>query len=498
MPGRLLGRTGHDGQLRHPWQPHPKRIKELLDSYKKKKASAGEQCGKEVEGKSCVINEPKQTRRLLENIGVVDPHKIDSYIGKGGYESMKKALSMSPADIISVVKDSGLRGRGGAGFPAGMKWSFVTKGAMQKYVVCNADEGEPGTFKDRILMEENPQLLLEGMAICGYAIDASIGYIYIRGEYRRSIERLQAAIEQARKKGMLGANIMGSKFSFDVFIKEGGGAYVCGEETSLINSMEGKRGYPRFKPPFPGGSGFNNLPSNVNNVETLMSVPMIIEKGAEWYRSAGPTNCSGTKLYCLSGKLNRTGLVELPMGATLKQIIDVYGKGLKKGKKFKFAHVGGSAGGILGKDLMNLPLDIDQPIKQGVTLGSGVVLVCDEDTCAVDYLLQIMSSSSMVVRSVRSLPRRHGTAAPPGQKVRHAHRERVRHRSSDREGIAHEEGVAVRVRPVADHADHDDAQVFPQRVREALQGRLQVRGLRYLAEKILFRSASALESYRRF
>jgi len=369
----------------------PKRIKDLLDSYKKKKPSAGEQCGKEVEGKACIINEPRQTKRLLDKIGVVDPLKIDSYLGNGGFDSLKKALSMSPADIISEVKDSGLRGRGGAGFPAGMKWSFVTKGPMQKYVICNADEGEPGTFKDRILMEENPQLLIEGMAICGYAIDASIGYIYIRGEYRRSIERLQAAIEQARKKGILGKNIMGSKFSFDVFIKEGGGAYVCGEETSLINSMEGKRGYPRFKPPFPGGAGYMRLPSNVNNVETLMSVPMIIEKGAEWYRSAGPTNCSGTKLYCLSGKLNRTGLVELPMGATLKEIIDVHGKGIKKGKKFKFAHVGGSAGGILGKDLMNLPLDIDQPIKQGVTLGSGVVLVCDEDTCAVDYLLQILS-----------------------------------------------------------------------------------------------------------
>jgi NADH-quinone oxidoreductase subunit F len=259
----------------------PKRIKELLDSYRRKRPPR-ERVRKGGRGKACIINEPKQTRRLLENVGVVDPHAIDSYIGKGGFGSLKKALSMSPADIIAVVKDSGLRGRGGAGFPAGMKWSFVTKGPMQKYVICNADEGEPGTFKDRILMEENPQLLIEGMAICGYAIDASIGYIYIRGEYRRSIERLQAAIEQARKKGMLGANIMGSKFSFDVFIKEGGGAYVCGEETSLINSMEGKRGYPRFKPPFPGGAGFMNLPSNVNNVETLMSVPMIIEKGAEW------------------------------------------------------------------------------------------------------------------------------------------------------------------------------------------------------------------------
>ncbi len=369
----------------------PKKIGQIIDLYKKKKPTLSEECGPEVEGKACVIKDGKQTLRLLEDVGSVDPLDIASYTKAGGYGALKKALSMKPAEIIDVVKDSGLRGRGGAGFPAGMKWSFVAKGPMQKYVICNADEGEPGTFKDRILMEENPQLLLEGMAICGYAIDASIGYIYIRGEYRRSIERLQTAIGQAQKKGLLGTNILGSGFDFDIHIKEGGGAYVCGEETSLINSMEGLRGYPRFKPPFPGAEGFKQLPSNVNNVETLMSVPMIIEKGAEWYKSVGPANCSGTKLYCLSGKLNRTGLVELPMGSTLSEIIKVYGKGIKGGKKFKFAQVGGSAGGVLGKDMMDLPLDIDQPQKQGVTLGSGVVLVCDEDTCAVDFLLQILS-----------------------------------------------------------------------------------------------------------
>lgn len=369
----------------------PAKIGKIIDEYSKKKPSFSEECGPEVEGKKCIIDEKTQTKRLLDGIGEIDPNKIDTYIKRGGYEALKKAFTMTPEQIIEVVKDSRLRGRGGAGFPAGMKWSFVTKGPMQKYVICNADEGEPGTFKDRILMEENPQLLLEGMAICGYAIDATIGYIYIRGEYRRSIERLQKAIDQAREKGLLGKDINGSGFDFDVFIMEGGGAYVCGEETSLINSMEGKRGYPRFKPPFPAGSGFNNSPSNVNNVETLMSVPMIIEKGADWYRSVGPENCSGTKLYCLSGKLNRTGLVELPMGTTLSEIIEVYGKGIKGKSKFKFAQVGGTAGGILGKDLMNLPLDIDQPMKEGVTLGSGVVLVCDENTCAVDFLLQVLS-----------------------------------------------------------------------------------------------------------
>jgi len=366
------------------------KLKQIFDNYKKKEPVVGEECGPEVEGKKCIIDS-KQEKRLLADIGKVNPLEVDSYVQNGGYEALKKAVEMDRADIIDQVKDSGLRGRGGAGFPAGMKWSFVTKGDMQKYVVCNADEGEPGTFKDRILMEENPQLLLEGMAICGHAIDASIGYIYVRGEFRRSIERLQRAIDQARAKGLLGKNLFGSNFSFDIFIKEGGGAYVCGEETSLINSMEGKRGYPRFKPPFPGGAGYMDKPTNVNNVETLMSVPLIIEKGADWYKSVGMQGCSGTKLYCLSGKMNKTGLAELPMGTTMREIIETHGGGMKSGSKFKFAQVGGSAGGILGEDLMDLPLDIDQTMKKGVTLGSGVVLVADQNTCAVDFLLQILS-----------------------------------------------------------------------------------------------------------
>jgi len=367
-------------------------LKKIFDSYKKKEPSFVSDCGPETYAAACIIDDDRQTKRLIADIGTVDPGSVDSYLKAGGYDGLKKTLKeCKPADVISVVKDAGLRGRGGAGFPAGMKWSFVAKGDMQKYVICNADEGEPGTFKDRILMEGNPHAVIEGMAICGYAIDASIGYIYVRGEFRKSIELLQNAIDQAREKGILGKNIFGSGFDFDLFIKEGGGAYVCGEETSLINSMEGKRGYPRFKPPFPGGAGFMDLPSNVNNVETFASVPMIMEKGADWYKEEGPTNCSGTKLYCLSGKLNRTGLVELPMGATLREIINDFGGGMKDGSTFKFAHVGGSAGGILGEDLMDLPLDIDQTTKAGVTLGSGVVLVADQDTCPVDYLLQIMS-----------------------------------------------------------------------------------------------------------
>lgn len=368
------------------------RLAAIFEAYRKKApARGGCACGPEIDAASTVIADDRQTRRLLEHIGRVDAGRIESYLEHGGYTGLRKALGMTPAEVVAVVKDSGLRGRGGAGFPAGLKWSFVIKGPMQKYVICNADEGEPGTFKDRVLMEGNPHLLLEGMALCGLATGATLGYVYVRGEYRRSIEILQRAIDQARAHGFLGKNLQGSGVDFDVFVKEGGGAYVCGEETSLINSMEGLRGYPRFKPPFPGQAGFRDLPSTVNNVETLMSVPLILVKGADWFKELGTVSSPGTKLYCLSGKLNRTGLVELPMGATLREIIDVYGQGIKGGGIFKFAQVGGSAGGILGPDLMDLPLDIDTPMKSGVTLGSGVVLVCDETTCPVDFLLQILS-----------------------------------------------------------------------------------------------------------
>jgi NADH-quinone oxidoreductase subunit F len=369
-----------------------KKIKRVLETYRTKQPVFGEECGPEIEANRCIIDDSRQTKRLIEKIGKVDPLEIDSYIESGGYSAARKAVSEYTSDkVLQIVKDSGLRGRGGAGFPAAVKWSFMPKGDMQKYIICNADEGEPGTYKDRILMEGNPHMVLEGMMLSGYATGATVGYIYVRGEFRRAIEILQRAIDQAREKGILRRNIAGQAFGFDIFIKEGGGAYVCGEESSLMNSMEGKRGFPRFRPPFPAGFGFMGMPSNVNNVETYASVPMIIEHGADWYKSVGTEKCSGTKLYCLSGKLNRLGLVELPMGATLREIIDIYGNGMKKGSKFKFAQVGGSAGGILGEDLLDLPLDIDQTIKAGVTLGSGVVLVCDERTCAVDFLLNILN-----------------------------------------------------------------------------------------------------------
>lgn len=365
------------------------KLKDIFNKYREGGASFPDEPGSESESGMSIIDSG-DNKRLLADIGKYNFNEIDTYIENGGYRSLKKALERDSADIIDEIIDSGLRGRGGAGFPAGLKWSFVKKGNMQKYVVCNADEGEPGTFKDRILMEENPHLLIEGMAVCGYAIDASLGCIYVRGEYRKSIEILKQAITRAKEKGFLGKNIAGTDFSFDIFIKEGGGAYVCGEETALISSMEGKRGCPGFKPPFPGSSGFKGMPTNVNNVETLMSVPQIILNGAEWYKSSGLPGCSGTKLYSLSGKLNRPGLVELPMGVTLGEIIDTYGGGMKSGSRFKFAQVGGSAGGIIGEDSLDIPLDIDGLVKKGLTLGSGSVLVADRNTCAVDFLFQIL------------------------------------------------------------------------------------------------------------
>ncbi len=383
-PAMMINYDLH-GKLTHD------KIDKILKKYKSLPPADSSGSGKEISVEKTLLPKEGQAIRLLEHIGKIDPENIEDYIKGGGYTGIKRALAIKPSEVVNMVRDSGLRGRGGAGFPAGLKWSFVVKGDMQKYVICNADEGEPGTFKDRILMEGNPHLLLEGMAICGYATNATIGYIYVRGEYRRSITRLQTAIDQARQKGFLGKNIFGSSFDFDVLIKEGGGAYVCGEETSLINSMEGLRGYPRFKPPFPGQAGFHEKPSTVNNVETLMSVPMILNRGPLWFKDIGTLTCAGTKLFCLSGKLNRTGLVELPMGVTLKDIIDVHGKGIVNDGQFKFAQVGGSAGGIVGPDMLDVEMDIDSLMRHGATLGSGVVLVCDQNTCPVDFMLHTLS-----------------------------------------------------------------------------------------------------------
>jgi len=334
----------------------------------------------------------KQTRVVLENAGIIDPENIDEYIGRDGYRALEKALfEMKPEDVIEEVKKSGLRGRGGAGFPTGIKWEGARKVTSDvKYVICNADEGEPGTFKDRLILEGDPHKLLEGMILCGYAIGANKGYIYIRGEYTLSIQRISKAIKDARKYGLLGENILGSNFSFDIEIKKGAGAYVCGEETALIESLEGKRGEPRIKPPYPVTFGLWGKPTVVNNVETLANIPKIVLWGAEWFRSYGTPTCPGTKVYTILGHVNFPGLIEVPMGTTLKEIIFSYGGGIKNGKKFKAALVGGAAGVFLNERLLDVKMDYDNLKEYNAVLGSGAILVMNEDTDIVDMLYSII------------------------------------------------------------------------------------------------------------
>ena len=326
-------------------------------------------------------------RIVLDNCGKIDPESIDEYIADDGYVALGKALTeMTPEQVITEMKDSGLRGRGGAGFPTGLKWSFCAPvKSKEKYVICNADEGEPGTFKDRLIMEGDPHKVIEGMAICGYAIGANMGYIYIRGEYKLSIQRIQKAIEDAKKYGLLGKKIFKSKFNFDIEIKIGAGAYVCGEETALIESMEGKRGMPRLKPPFPAQCGFRGKPTNVNNVETLANVAPIIRNGAKWFHNFGTPGTPGTKVYTVLGHINRPGLIEVPTGVTLREIIEEYGGGIKKGK-FKMAQLGGTAGDILGEEMLDVPMDYDAMQKVGHTLGSGAILIMNESIGVNDFL----------------------------------------------------------------------------------------------------------------
>ncbi len=328
-----------------------------------------------------------QGRIVLDNCGRIDPENIDEYIANDGYFALGKVLTeMTSAEVVAEVKDSGLRGRGGAGFPTGLKWSFCAPvEADQKFVICNADEGEPGTFKDRLIMEGDPHKVLEGMAICGYAIGASKGYVYIRGEYKLSIERLEKAIAQAREYGLLGNNIFGSDFDFDVEVKIGAGAYVCGEETALIESMEGKRGLPRLKPPFPAESGYLGKPTNVNNVETLANVPPVIRKGAAWFRQFGSTGTPGTKVYTILGHINRPGLIEVPAGVTMREIVNEYGGGMSSGN-FKMAQLGGTAGDILGAEMLDVPMDYDSMLKVGHVLGSGAILIMNEGVDVKDFL----------------------------------------------------------------------------------------------------------------
>lgn len=331
-------------------------------------------------------------RIVLRNSGIIDPENIDDYIGAGGYEAWEKALTqMQPADIVAEVKKSGLRGRGGAGFPAGVKWSFTAPlEAPQKYVVVNADEGEPGTFKDRLIMEGDPHQLLEGIMICARAIGATKAYIYIRGEYKLCISRLELAIKQAKEYGILGTNIFESGFDLDIMIKIGAGAYVCGEETALIESLEGNRGNPRWKPPFPGVKGLWQAPTVVNNVETLANVPFIIAKGAEEYMKYGTPECTGTKVYTILGDVAHPGLCEVDMGTTLRTIINEYAGGMKKGFRFKAALVGGAAGVILPDRMLDVKMDFSSLNQYAAVLGSGAILVMNEHQSIVDMLWSIL------------------------------------------------------------------------------------------------------------
>ena len=328
----------------------------------------------------------KQMRISLRNCGRIDPENIDEYIAYDGYEALAKVLTeMEPADVIQVMKDSGLRGRGGGGFPTGVKWDFAAKQQQkEKYVCCNADEGDPGAFMDRSVLEGDPHAVIEAMAIAGYAIGASQGYVYVRAEYPIAVQRLSVAIDQAREYGILGDNVLGTGFKFDLDIRLGAGAFVCGEETALIASIEGNRGEPTLKPPFPAVEGLFGKPTILNNVETFSNIPQIILKGPEWFKSIGTEGSKGTKVFALGGKINNTGLVEVPMGTTLREIIYDIGGGIPNGKEFKAAQTGGPSGGCIPAAHLDTPIDYDSLLKLQSMMGSGGMIVMDEDTCMVD------------------------------------------------------------------------------------------------------------------
>jgi NADH:ubiquinone oxidoreductase subunit F (NADH-binding)/(2Fe-2S) ferredoxin len=328
----------------------------------------------------------QQERIVLRNCGTINPLDINEYIGRDGYMALAKVLTeMTPEEVISEVKKSGLRGRGGGGFPTGLKWEFAKKSISdEKYVVCNADEGDPGAFMDRAVLEGDPHTVLEAMAICGYAIGSHTGYIYIRAEYPVAVERLEIAIGQAKKLGLLGKNIFESGFDFDIEIRLGAGAFVCGEETALMASIEGERGMPRKKPPFPAVKGLFGKPTNVNNVETFANIPPIFLKGADWFKSIGTEKSSGTKVFALGGKIANTGLLEVPMGTTLREVIFDIGGGIPNNKKFKAVQTGGPSGGCITEEMLDTPIDFDNLIALGSMMGSGGMIVMDEDTCMVD------------------------------------------------------------------------------------------------------------------
>ncbi|MBI4850181.1 MAG: NADH-quinone oxidoreductase subunit NuoF [Nitrospirae bacterium] len=327
----------------------------------------------------------KQTKILLKQCGHIDPEDIDAYINIGGYEGAKKALSQKPVEIIEEIKASGLRGRGGAGFPTGLKWDICSKAeGYPKYLICNADEGDPGAFMDRSVIEGNPHSVLEGMIVGGYAIGANFGYVYIRAEYPLAIQRLKIAIADARKKGFLGKNIIKSGFDFDIRIKEGAGAFICGEETALIASIEGKRGMPRAKPPFPAHKGLWGKPTVINNVETLSTLPTIITQGAKWFSSIGTEKSKGTKVFAITGKIKNTGLIEVPMGMSLREIVYDIGGGCERNRALKAVQTGGPSGGCIPASHIDMPVDYESLAGIGSMMGSGGMVVMDDTTCMVD------------------------------------------------------------------------------------------------------------------
>ncbi|SHF16871.1 NAD(P)-dependent iron-only hydrogenase diaphorase component flavoprotein [Marinitoga hydrogenitolerans DSM 16785] len=327
----------------------------------------------------------KQVRVALRNAGLIDPDDIDEYIANDGYQALAKALSITPEEVVEEIKESGLRGRGGGGFPTGLKWGFAQKAKGNiKYVVCNADEGDPGAFMDRSVLEGDPHSVIEGMAIAAYAIGANQGYIYIRAEYPLAVKRLKNAINQAKEYGLLGENILGTDFSFDLEIRLGAGAFVCGEETALLASIEGYRGEPRTKPPFPANKGLWGKPTIINNVETFANIAPIMLKGAKWFRSLGTEKSPGTKVFALAGKINNVGLVEVPMGTTLRDVIFDIGGGIRDNKKFKAVQTGGPSGGCIPAEYLDTPIDFDTLTALGSMMGSGGMIVMDEDTCMPD------------------------------------------------------------------------------------------------------------------
>jgi NADP-reducing hydrogenase subunit HndC len=369
----------------------PDDAKEIVSEHIMKGRKVEKLLYSDPETKKALISEKelathkKQLRIVLRNCGIIDPENIDDAIAHDAYEALARVLTgMKPVDVIKIIKDSGLRGRGGGGFPTGLKWEIAYNNKSdEKYVVCNADEGDPGAFMDRSVLEGDPHAVLEAMAICGYSIEAHKGLIYIRAEYPLAVARLKTAIQQAREYGLLGKNIMGSGFDFDIEIRYGAGAFVCGEETALIHSMEGLRGEPTVKPPFPAESGFMGKPTNVNNVETFACISPIILKGSEWFSSIGTAKSKGTKVFALAGKINNVGLIEVPMGTTLREVIFEIGGGIRKGRKFKAAQTGGPSGGCLTEKHLDIPIDFDNLIAAGSMMGSGGLIVMDEDDCMV-------------------------------------------------------------------------------------------------------------------